>query len=117
MIPRQKITRPTLGRDQTVHNLREIFEVQMQAEYFPVQLDQMGANFEFLQIADASRHFTTFSSVPTIVTAQRHNHPGGAYSFRIERNGKVLVVCTDVEHGDSRSAAGGVGTRRGLVSP
>ena len=36
----------------------------------------------------------------TVVTAQRHNHPGGAYSFRIERNGKVLVVCTDVEHGE-----------------
>jgi ribonuclease BN (tRNA processing enzyme) len=72
----------------------------MQAEYFPVQLDRMGANFEFLQIADASRHFTIFSNVPTIVTAQRHNHPGGAYSFRIERNGKVLVVCTDVEHGE-----------------
>jgi len=73
----------------------------MQAEYFPVQLDHMGANFEFLQIADASRHFTTYSDVPTIVTAQRHNHPGGAYSFRIERNGKVLVICTDVEHGEN----------------
>ena len=36
----------------------------------------------------------------TVVTAQKHNHPGGAYSFRIERNGKVLVVCTDVEHGE-----------------
>ena len=36
----------------------------------------------------------------TLVTAQKHNHPGGAYSFRIERNGEVLVVCTDVEHGE-----------------
>ena len=98
--PRQKITLLTLGRDQTVTNLREIFEVQMQAEYFPVQLDHMGANFEFLQIADASEHFTGINNVETVVTAQRHNHPGGAYSFRIERNGKVLVVCTDVEHGE-----------------
>jgi ribonuclease BN (tRNA processing enzyme) len=72
----------------------------MQAEYFPVQLDHMGANFEFLQIADASKHFTGINNVATVVTAQRHNHPGGAYSFRIERNGKVLVVCTDVEHGE-----------------
>ena len=56
--PKQKITLLTLGRDQTITNLREIFEVQMQAEYFPVQLDHMGANFEFLQIADASEHFT-----------------------------------------------------------
>src|SRR5256885_5480520 len=98
--PKQKITLLTLGRDQTVRNLREIFEVQMQAEYFPVQLDHMGATFEFLQIADASQHFTGINNVATVISAQRHNHPGGAYSFRIERNGKVLVVCTDVEHGE-----------------
>jgi len=82
--------------------LREIFEVRMQAEYFPVQLDHMGANFEFLQIADASKHFTGINNVATVVTAQRHNHPGGAYSFRIERNGKVLVICTDGEQIDPR---------------
>jgi ribonuclease BN (tRNA processing enzyme) len=72
----------------------------MHAEYFPVQLDYMGASFEFLQIADASKHFTGINNVETVVTTQRHSHPGGAYSFRIERNGKVLVICTDVEHGE-----------------
>ena len=72
----------------------------MQSQYFPVQLDRMGANFEFLQIADASKHFTAVNNVETVVTAQRHNHPGGAYGFRVERNGEVLVVCTDVEHTD-----------------
>ena len=100
-IPGQKITLLTLGRDPTVHSLREIFEVQMQSEYFPVQLDHMGADFEFLQIANASEYFTAINGVQTKVTAQRHNHPGGAYGFRIERNGKVLVVCTDVEHPDA----------------
>src|SRR4029078_6065363 len=102
--PGQKITLLTLGRDQTVRNLREIFEVQMQAEYFPVQLDCMGANFEFLQVADASKHFTGINNVETVLTAQRHHHPGEAYSFRIERNGKVLVICTDVEHGEQIDA-------------
>jgi phosphoribosyl 1,2-cyclic phosphodiesterase len=96
--PSRKITLLTLGRGQTVTNLREIFEVQMQSQYFPVQLNHMGANFEFLQIADASKHFTAVNNVDTVVTALRHNHPGGAYSFRIERNGQVLVVSTDVEH-------------------
>jgi hypothetical protein len=38
--------------------------------------------------------------VETAVTGQRHNHPGGAYGFRIERNGMGLVICTDVEHGE-----------------
>ena len=98
--PGQKITFLALARDEPVGHLREIFEVQMQAEYFPVQLEQMGANFEFLQIADASKHFTGIKNVQTLVTAQKHNHPGGAYSLRIERNGRVLVVCTDVEHGE-----------------
>ena len=94
----QKISMLTLGRDKTINSLREIFEVQMQSEYFPVQLDHMGAQFEFLQIANASERFTGIDGAPTKVIAQKHNHPGGAFSFRIERGGKVLVVCTDVEH-------------------
>ena len=98
--PDQKITILTLGRDQTIGNLREIFEVPMQSQYFPVQLDMMGAQFEFLKIEDASKHFAGVDNVDTAVTAQRHNHPGGAYGCRIERKGKVLVICTDVEHGE-----------------
>jgi phosphoribosyl 1,2-cyclic phosphodiesterase len=98
--PDQKIRLLTLGRDQTIGNLREIFEVPLQAQYFPVQLDRMGAQFEFLKVEDASKHFPAVNNVETKVTGQRHNHPGGAYGFRIERGGKVLVICTDVEHGD-----------------
>jgi ribonuclease BN (tRNA processing enzyme) len=60
----------------------------------------MGAQFEFLKIEDASQHFADVDNVETAVTGQRHNHPGGAYGFRIERKGKVLVICTDVEHGE-----------------
>lgn len=96
----QTITFLTLGSDEAIGHLREIFEVQMQSQYFPVQLDRMGANFEFLQIADANKHFKSINNVETIVTAQKHDHPGGAYSYRIERNGKVLVICTDIEHGE-----------------
>ena len=35
----------------------------------------------------------------TRVTSCRHDHPGGAFSYRVEKEGKVLVFCTDVEHG------------------
>ena len=98
--PEQRIRILTVGRGQTIGNLREIFEVPLQSQYFPVQLEQMGAQFEFLKVEDASRHFTAVNNVETTVTGQRHNHPGGAYGFRIERAGKVLVICTDVEHGD-----------------
>jgi phosphoribosyl 1,2-cyclic phosphodiesterase len=99
--PEQKITILSLGLGQTVGNLREIFEVPLQSQYFPVQLDRMGAQFEFLKIEDASKHFTGVNNVETKVTSQRLNHPGGAYGCRIEREGKVMVICTDVEHGDT----------------
>jgi phosphoribosyl 1,2-cyclic phosphodiesterase len=71
----------------------------MQAHYFPVQLDRMGAQLEFLKVEEASKHFPAVNNVETEVTGRRHNHPGSAYGFRIERGGKVLVICTDVEYG------------------
>ncbi len=69
----------------------------MQTEYFPVQLDSMGANFEFLHVDKASEYFYDVHGTITKVTANRHNHPGGAYGFRLERLGKVLAICTDME--------------------
>jgi ribonuclease BN (tRNA processing enzyme) len=54
-----------------------------------------------LKIENAGKRFTAANNIRTMMTGQRHNHPGGAYSFRIERNGKVLVVSTDVEHGEN----------------
>ena len=31
----------------------------------------------------------------------KHNHPGGAYSYRFhDTEGKVVVYCTDIEHGE-----------------
>src|SRR5262249_60093936 len=79
--PGQKITLLTLGHGQTITNLREILEVQMQAEHFPAQLEQMGATFEFLQIADASKHFTVINNLDTVVSSPRHNQPARASSF------------------------------------
>src|ERR1039457_3597693 len=48
----------------------------------------------------ATEHFKTLNEEATIITSQKLNHPGGCYGLRIERKGKVLVICTDVEHGD-----------------
>ncbi len=97
--PEQKLTILTLGEEQKIGDLREVFETQMQAVYFPVQLEHMGAHFRFVQIERATEHFSEMNNATTTITAQKLKHPGGAYGFRIERQGKVLVICTDVEHG------------------
>jgi phosphoribosyl 1,2-cyclic phosphodiesterase len=96
----QEITLLTVGEGQTVKDLRGIFETQMQSVFFPVQLEHMGATFRFVQVQKTTEQFKSFNEVATMITAQKLNHPGGSYGFRIERNGKVLVICTDLEHGD-----------------
>jgi len=90
-----------MGDDYEYDNLRDIFDVQMQDRFFPVSLDEMGANFNFLHIPKNEAVFSPPDNVPVKVRTMRHNHPGGAYSMRYERDGLSVVICTDIEHGDS----------------
>jgi len=94
--PEQRIHIIAMGRDRGFSNLKEIFEAQMQERYFPVQLDNMGAHFDFIMTESRTRVFNG-----TTITARKHQHPGGAYSYRFERDGKRIVICTDIEHGTS----------------
>lgn len=87
------------GRGRQVRDLHSIFAAQMQEEYFPVPLDQMGATFAFLEPGGA-----VFDVSTARIISYKHNHPGGAYTYRIESRGKVLVFCTDIEHGDTLDA-------------
>jgi phosphoribosyl 1,2-cyclic phosphodiesterase len=93
---RRHFTIAICGKDRKITSLEGIFEAQMHHAYFPVPLDKMGAAFTFWQ-PDATTHKTP-SGVH--ITATRHNHPAGAYSYRIEEGSKVLVYCTDIEHGE-----------------
>ncbi len=93
---RRTFTISAIGRGQKGKHLRSIFETQMQEVYFPVSLDEMAAKIIFLQ-SSASQ----ISLDEAFVRAIKHNHPGGAYSYRLQdAEGKVLVYCTDIEHGE-----------------
>jgi phosphoribosyl 1,2-cyclic phosphodiesterase len=92
--PNQKIGILATGRKGKINNLKEIFTLQMQEDYFPVHLDSMGAQFEFLTYGDKE---TLFGAVVTTV-AQHHLHAGGSYGLRVEDESVSLVICTDVEH-------------------
>lgn len=92
--PEQKIGIHVMGKERQVKNLKEIFSTQMQAEYFPVQLEAMGAHFDFLSLADEE----TFYGARVSATPQFHKFPGGSYGLRIEDVSGSLVICTDVEH-------------------
>jgi ribonuclease BN (tRNA processing enzyme) len=94
--PRRNITVAISGKDTSINNLEGIFETQMQHEYFPVPLDKLGAKLRFWQ-PDLTEYTHPRG---TEIVACKHDHPGGAYGYRITEAGKTLVYCTDVEHGD-----------------
>jgi len=94
--PNQRIGILALGMKEKVKNLKEIFSMQMQKEYFPIPLDAMGAQFEFLTYGDNETIYGAHvKSIP-----QFHKYFGGSYGFRIEDESVSLVVCTDIEHID-----------------
>lgn len=91
--PRRHFTITALGKNREIQNLKEIFENQMEWVYFPVALDNMGATFKFHHPESETLQLNSAT-----ITAKLHEHPGQAYSYRIEENDKILVFSTDVEH-------------------
>jgi phosphoribosyl 1,2-cyclic phosphodiesterase len=98
--PEMTIVLLAKGGDPKVATLRDIFAAQMQEIYFPVAMEDMGARFKFMLLENNTQTFRPPDGVPVRVTALRHNHPGGAYSYRYERAGRSVVFATDIEHGD-----------------
>ena len=94
--PRRHFTISICGKGRHANSLETILTTQMQHEFFPVPLDKMGSVLTFWEPDITS--YTVPSGVSII--ASKHNHPGGAYGYRLEEGGKVLVYCTDVEHGE-----------------
>ena len=66
--PNQKIGILATGRKGKIKNLKEIFTLQMQEDYFPIHLDAMGAQFEFLTYGGKK---PLFGAIVTTV-AQHH---------------------------------------------
>ena len=91
---KQKIGILAMGRKGKIKNLKEIFSLQMQKEYFPIRIESMGAQFEFLTYGGTE---TIYGAMVKAI-AQYHLYYGGSYGFRIEDENVSLVVCTDVEH-------------------
>ncbi len=76
-----------------VPEFRETLENQMVRPYFPITMTgQMGANLKF--------HVLTGDQIEiggARITWRALNHPFGAFGYRIEDGGRVLVHATDVE--------------------
>jgi phosphoribosyl 1,2-cyclic phosphodiesterase len=74
--------------------LRETFAGQQNAPYFPVPLEAMQAQIQFVQLEPGQEY--TVGGLNVRATGQCH--PGGSYGYRFPRGGKTLVYATDSEH-------------------
>jgi phosphoribosyl 1,2-cyclic phosphodiesterase len=89
-------TRITIvGPAGSIKSLQAAFEDQMDPAYFPLRLDQVPAELEFVE-RDAGQ---TFEMAGMEITPYQLNHPILTFGYRIEEDGRSLVFATDNELG------------------
>lgn len=82
-------------------SLRETLAGQMEYTYFPVTLDQFGAEIRYNDLVEG-----TFEIDDVRITTHYLNHPALTLGFRIEADGATIAYACDHEP-HSRDAAGG----------
>jgi phosphoribosyl 1,2-cyclic phosphodiesterase len=75
---------------------------QMNYQYFPVALDQLGADIEYHELIEG-----TFEVGDLVISTQYLNHPALTLGYRIEGDGAVLCYVADHEPFDPALGAGG----------
>lgn len=91
-IPGMKIT--IYGPAKANRKLEQVLAGQMEYDYFPVKFSHLPAKIEFRELPEGVHLLREGLKV----SARRHIHPGVAYGFRIEADGRTLVYSTDTEH-------------------
>ena len=74
------------------HSLRETLAGQMQYSYFPIALDELGANIRFHDLVEG-----TFEIDDIRVTTRYLNHPALTLGYRFEMSGLSVVYACDHE--------------------
>jgi phosphoribosyl 1,2-cyclic phosphodiesterase len=72
--------------------LKEVLAGQMESPYFPVALEDMGANIAFRELAEGTFHINRVQ-----VAAQHLNHPSATMGYRLTDDGVSIAYVTDHE--------------------
>lgn len=87
------------GAKKVFERLENTLRGQMEYQYFPIELDSMGADIHFHEIQEVP-----LTIGKNIITPRHLNHPNGALSYRVENEtgDKVVVYASDTEHYQDR---------------
>jgi phosphoribosyl 1,2-cyclic phosphodiesterase len=83
-----------IGPSKANRKLENILAGQMEYDYFPVKFSHLPAKIKFIEISEGMRQEIEGMQI----IAKRHIHPGVAFGYRIEHEGKSMVYSTDTEH-------------------
>ncbi|MGI5921292.1 MAG: MBL fold metallo-hydrolase [Syntrophomonadaceae bacterium] len=83
------------GKESTT--FAQLCEFQMRPEFFPVSIQQLGADVQFCQLQ--GNQILDLKNGIAVKTFS-NNHPGGGLSYRIEYNDRTCCYVTDYEHQD-----------------
>jgi len=73
-------------------SMERIIRDQMRPPYFPVTMEAMQADLQFLRLEGESARFGNAE-----LRWKRMNHPGGSYAYKIAERGKSVIFATDSE--------------------
>ena len=90
-VPGTKLT--VVGPAGSIKSLQAAFSDQMDPAYFPLRLDEVPAELEFIEKSAGE----TFEVAGMQVTPYELNHPIVTLGYRIEDDGAVFVFATDNE--------------------
>ena len=87
-------TRLTLvGPAGSIKSLKGAFADQMDPAYFPLRLDQVPADVEFIEVTAG----VSFQIGQMTITAHEMNHPIVTLGYRLQENGSAFAFATDNE--------------------
>ncbi|MBN1241530.1 MAG: MBL fold metallo-hydrolase [Spirochaetales bacterium] len=75
-----------------IKGFRELVEAQMRSPWFPVTMDVMRAPREWMELSERP-----VAVGDATLSHRTMNHPGGCYSYMVERGGKKVIYSTDTE--------------------
>jgi len=75
-------------------NIEKVFIDQQTPPFFPVPLEYMQAEKQFIQLSLEKEYEIAGFKVRGI----SQNHPGGSYGYSFEKNNKKIIYSTDSEH-------------------
>ncbi len=83
------------GAKKVFERLENTLKGQMEYQYFPIELDNMGADIHFHELQEVPLTIGKNTILP-----QQLNHPNGVLAYRLENESgdKVVVYASDTEH-------------------